>query len=242
MNFSSFRAQILRDAEDNGRRWVYRGHADLSWKLETSYSRFHAKAFGDSKPFNLDHFQSMLACFIRRASELAGESYDRYSLLQKIALAQHYGVPTPLLDWSHSPYVATYFAVTDSASFHEKDVNFSVYAMDVWKLAHVGLSQAEQEDLLAGRGEHFQFVDTESFFSRRIARQSGCFTYQNFSGCLQEWKRAQPIDVDVKKYEVSGSRSQIIRELELMSITGGNLFDDLDYIAKDVIQAELVTR
>lgn len=66
-----------------------------------------------------------------------------------------------------------------------------------------------------------------------------CFTFQSFIGCLRDWCRSYPhIPIDFKQYEITGSRLQILRELALMGITGGTLFDDLDYMAKDIVDAE----
>jgi len=161
-------------------------------------------------------------------------------MVQKIALAQHFGIPTPLLDWSHSPYVAAYFAVADPRLEENSDVTFSIYALNASSFPATHPHESEEESLRDSI-DLCQFIDTSAFFSRRIARQMGCFTYQTFPGCLREWLSTRSeISVPFRIYSVSGSRWQILRELELMGIVGGNLFDDMDHLARDVIMSELM--
>src|SRR5262249_39550766 len=45
-----------------------------------------------------------------RSHRLCPDAHDHFGWL---FLAQHYGLPTRLLDWSENPLVAAYFAVTD---------------------------------------------------------------------------------------------------------------------------------
>lgn len=42
---------------------------------------------------------------------------------EMFALAQHYGIPSNLLDWTESPYVAAYFAASDAMSHVKKNLH-----------------------------------------------------------------------------------------------------------------------
>lgn len=89
------------------RDWAFRGQADASWALRPSAERL-ARELGAS---SVDPY--ILAAFKRRAHQYLRDLPSVNDTLEWLALAQHYGAPTSLLDFSASPYVATFFAVTE---------------------------------------------------------------------------------------------------------------------------------
>lgn len=96
---------------------VYRGVADAAWGLETSLLRLGGEYAAVEKP--------MLRSFRKYAEpgSIPGES-----LWVRLAVAQHHGLPTRLLDWTISPKVAAHFATAEEERY---DRDGAIWCVDV---------------------------------------------------------------------------------------------------------------
>jgi hypothetical protein len=93
-------------------RYVFRGHADAGWALRTSlmralegYRLTAAQALEIERSAMLE-FRKQAHLYVPPRMAFADDTPGAWALMQ------HYGAPTRLLDWTRSPYVALYFAVT----------------------------------------------------------------------------------------------------------------------------------
>ena len=94
------------------RRYIYRGHADSEWKLATSLER-QADRLNAWERMEVGEAQ-MLQAFQRRAHHYLTTLPALSDRLGWLALIQHYGGPTRLLDFTRSPYVASFFAIENA--------------------------------------------------------------------------------------------------------------------------------
>ena len=85
-------------------------------------------------------------------------------LLDIAALAQHYGLPTRLLDWTHNPYVAAFFAASGCTA-HGDDLSIWCLNKD-----HITLYDYTRPSKL-------KFIQPHYSGNPNLAAQSGVFTH-----------------------------------------------------------------
>jgi hypothetical protein len=96
--------------------YVYRGLNSKEYDLKTSLIRLGGN-FAELEPHVLRNFKK----YAQRSAAPGN------SLWNWLAVAQHHGLPTRLLDWTFSPYVALHFATAD---FHRFDTDGAIWCVN----------------------------------------------------------------------------------------------------------------
>lgn len=93
---------------------MFRGQANADWKLAPALYRRPVHIFGEQSEEEryVIAENRMLETFFERALLLL-PNFHRDEIIDRI-IAQHYGVPTQLLDWTLDPFIGLYFAVSGS--------------------------------------------------------------------------------------------------------------------------------
>jgi hypothetical protein len=116
--FARLGAEPLR-----GSRWIFRGQAHADWGLEPTLERF-ARSLNEL-PSAIETYA--VREFKRQAHHYANDLPGHDDDLEWLALMRHHGAPTRLVDFSKSPYIATFFATAEAESTNPA----AVWALDV---------------------------------------------------------------------------------------------------------------
>ncbi|MDA8160859.1 MAG: FRG domain-containing protein [Desulfobacteraceae bacterium] len=137
-----YNAELLKIKNANNtmdsRVILYRGQKDHEWGIKTSLERHGKKTIKCSEYYRIiDRYKPLLNPILDRKFErkatLNGypysfEKYDEDSRslpeMEYLAYLRHHGFPTPIIDWSSSPYIALFFACED---FNESNKNGKVF-------------------------------------------------------------------------------------------------------------------
>jgi hypothetical protein len=177
----------------------------------------------------------------------AGASYlNRDNLVEIYVAAQHFGMPTRLLDWSTNPLAALFFACNGST----KEDGF-VYAVDAKRIIPSGAKRSDKDPLyravMTVRNPFVRYAIGLSFWEKpekqvcphvlpvrpevipgRISQQSSCFTLH--------MHRATPVEnAPMLTLPIAGSKKiEILNELLRLNINQFTIYSDLDHLSKEI--------
>lgn len=144
----------------------------------------------------------------------------------RLALAQHHGLPTRLLDWSMSAFVALWFAVSSRAG--ESNLKAGI----VWVFTPTTEDFREPEDSSPFSNSKTK-IFRPSVVGRRILAQHGIFTCHRFN----ETKEFIPLEKQTSYREkltpiripYEAKRFQKMRKsLDMLGVNASTIFPDLD--------------
>ncbi|MFZ5525013.1 MAG: FRG domain-containing protein [Pseudomonadota bacterium] len=185
--------------------FLYRGQKNSEWELEptiTRYIRSNSKCFEfdyrnskDLKKIVEKKLWDAYKTNLKRNLDVPDERVEKLDLWQ---FGQHHGLPTPLLDWTKSPYIGLFFAICDDSD--EKDYASSERALWVLNqsmLRHINsmierevwpsLVNLLSESLLYEQFPKMEVVQSLDGENRRLVFQQGVFTKHVYYTSFEDW-------------------------------------------------------
>jgi hypothetical protein len=148
---------------------------------------------------------------------------------RQVVLAQHYGLPTRLLDWTTKPLVALFFAV-ESEKDHQDDGVVHVFETNLRKTFTLSaLARENQEPPLYAFNEVGLLWPPD--IDSRVTSQGSMFTIG----------RAPRAPVSSKPFCIipAGCKLPLLRELRRLGITWGQLFPSIEGLTRTIKEESL---
>jgi hypothetical protein len=218
--------------------WAFRGERDERWPLYSSLSRYFMN-FGVAEKAWPEQESRILRIFKRKAHQFLDKPPEPGDDFQWLALMQHHGAPTRLIDFSWSPYVAAFFALERTLS------DGVVWAMNP---ARIDSSRAHKPVRMDPRishnftryflkgDRHFIWLGEPHTMNRRLIAQSGTFVVPGVLNVpIEEMLSDSDQENILAKIVLTNPVREVgMRELYRMNITYATLFPDLDGLARSM--------
>jgi FRG domain len=220
-------ASTCRSAHGVG--W-FRGHGCNSYSLQTTLHR--AGRYRMERYFSnqVGPFKNYAEAFFNRRFNLA-DAGD-YSTI--IALGQHHGLPSPMLDWTESPYIAAFFAFSDAVDAmrtRPESTHVRVYALSQQMI------DGSSPPIVTVTWPH-PFVASLSvapLHNPRLSAQQGRFMVTNVADVEAFIRRAEValnarhlFAVDIQ----TSCAAEALQDLAFMGLTAATMFPGLDGVTR----------
>jgi hypothetical protein len=204
-------------------RYAFRGHRENKWRLRTSFHRTGRASLAKFSTQDVPALHRHLSGLTTHRFDLT-HSIDYASFLN---LAQHHGYPTPLLDWTQSPFVAAYFAFKDlrhGSLSTDQRVRILMFDAQAW-------NNVQRATVLMPGYMHVSMLEPLATDNPRVLPQQSISMVTNVDdierhiALFEEMNKAsylQAIDLPASERRVA------MQDLARMGITAGSLFPGFD--------------
>lgn len=203
------------DALKQNHEYYYRGQAFEKWKLESTLKR-------NFESGNLDKIQSKtLDTFKKHCLGRRGHNPAELNENEWWALGQHFGLHTPLLDWTESPYVAAFFAFNSVEEDDKGNIAIWMLSRNINRAPCIKKLRKENQLEFV-----FPFIDENS----RVINQRGLFVKSPNMICIREWAKdiKETGSIGLAKITIPKSECAFaLDSLDKMNINKFTLFPDL---------------
>lgn len=148
-------------------------------------------------------------------------------------LLQHHGFPTPLLDWTYSPFIAAFFAFRNIPKKinNNECVRIFVFDQKKWRTDYNQVLTLERPF------PHLSFIEFLPIENKRMIPQQSITTITNVDD-IEEYIQSKEIETNnnyLFAFDIPTSeRNYVMNELAYMGITAGAMFPGLDGICEEL--------
>jgi hypothetical protein len=226
-DFKSRLYEILHDpSTDDDSSYIFRGQANAEWALMTSFSR----TFRMPNLSSVKGFQEKLEKHFKREMILA-EGQEAGSKATW-TIGQHHGLPTPLLDWSYSPYVAAFFAAEGALRGILQEMSpGDAYPDKHFCIIALRMTGAKGETEEIWKTMNVEFKEDSSAENPRIRSQRGVFTqlpltHLTLNECVIDYEQREALkEWLLCSFNLPYSQAvPALKDLELMDINFRRLY------------------
>ena len=243
--FESLRMKSAETKTDISRP-LFRGHVNASWKLDTTLERYTSRQYSMRDYY---HVMRGVRPAVTSLTERDWNLSEKYSIDERntdpplgynfMIHLRHHGFPSPLLDWSRSPYVAAYFAFRTEGAAQDDSVAIYSYVVRDGHNPTMGLDKgaifAFGPDVITHKRHYTQQCEY-TICKKQVtdgcvyANHEDAIVTDNFPGSLRKYVLPRK------------ERAKALEKLNLMNISAYSLFGNEESLMETLAYEEIIQR